>query len=874
MSPVARRIYRALLRLYPRELRDDVGEEMERLFGERYRDVRSLNRRLGIARLWLRTLADFGWNVPAAHLGGFSMDALLHDLRTACRSLLRRPAFLVVATLTLALGIGANAAIFGAVNRTLLEPLPYPSADRLIVVWGKTATSPQLSASYPELRDWRAGVHGIDRFAAWRGQSVNLTGDGEPERVSGAFVTGEFFPLLGAELILGRAFTVAEGEPGTAAPVAVLSERLWQRRFGGATDIVGRTLILNGRPRMVVGIARVGDGGPTAPYFDLSDVWLPLADFPNAHGLDRGQGELFVLGHLAPGVGITAAEHEVAALENRLASLYPDTQGGRTAWLQPLAELIVGPVRAPLLVLFAAVGIVLLISCVNVANLLIARATQREKELALRAALGAGRWRLVRQLLTESVLLGALGGGAGLLLSVGLLRLFSAIAPAELGFLPEGGIDHKVFAYGLAVSLVCGLAFGLWPAFRASRPDVTGVLKGQGAAGSRGRRFRDGLVVLEGALSVLLLVGAGLLLRSADARAHSDPGFRSDHVLSAELRLPPAKYAAPAQIAAFFHSLVERLEATPGIESAALVRATPFENEGGDPFTVEGEPVPPAGHEAYAQTNVITPGFFRTLDIPLLVGRDFSHDDTGDRPRVIVVNRFLAERVLGGAALGKRLLIKDYDGPLTIVGVVGDIRQRALDEAPQPQIYLCREQFPTIFTGIVVRTAGDPASLVPALRAAVWAVDKDQPVWRLRTMADLLEADRRPMRALGFLVTLFAAVAVALAGVGLYGVMATVTAQRTREIGIRLALGAPTGRVLRDLVGRGLALAAVAIVIGIAGALALGRLVAGTLYGVSPADPVALVVAPAIVVAISVIASWFPARRAARTDPARVLASE
>ena len=871
------RIYRTLLRLYPRAHRDDLGDEMALLFGERHRDERARRGRAGLARLWLRTLVDIGWNASLAHLaaieGAKMMDALLQDLRTALRSLLRRPGFLVVATITLALGVGANAAIFGAVHRVLLEPLPYPEPQRLVFVWARTAQSPQISASYPEIEDWRAEARSLDRLAAWRGQSVNLTGDGEPDRLTGAFVTAAFLPLVGAELILGRAFADAETEPGTSAPVAVIAEGLWQRKFGGADDVVGRTVVLNGRPRTIIGVARTGDAeAPTLALFSSTDVWLPIADFPNAHGLERGQSEIFAIGRLAPGVAIKAAEDDVQRVARRLAAAYPDTQGGRTAYLQPLVEALVGPVRSPLLLLFAAVGIVLLVSCVNVANLLIARSTEREKELAVRAALGAGRWRLIRQLITESTVLAAIGSALGLAVAVGLLRALVLLAPEAIGLPSDTGIDGAVFGYTLAVSFATGILFGLWPAFRASRPDVTGILKGQGAAGARGQRFRDGLVVVEAALSLLLLVGASLLLRSAALRAGAEPGFRTDHVLAAQLRLPADRYAQPARIAAFFRDLVARLEVIPGVESAALVRATPFDgNEARAAYAVAGSAALPDGEQPIAQTNIVTPAYFQTLGIPLRAGRTFTAADSDGRQHVAVVNALLADRAFGGDALGKDIRVKSFEGPLTIVGVVADVKHRSLSEPPMPQVYVSHEQFPMIFTGLVVRTAGDPASFAPAVRAAVRGVDSDQPVWRFRTMDELVEADRRPARALGFLVGIFAAIAVALSGIGLYGVIATATALRTREIGIRLALGAPAGRVLRDIVARGLVLAAIAVILGLAGALALGRLLAGLLFGVAPTDPTALASAAAIVVAVSLLASVIPARRAALTDPARVL---
>jgi putative ABC transport system permease protein len=882
MTPVPRAavaFYRALLRLYPRELREDVGDEMLALFRDRWREERGRGR-LALAGLVARTLLDVLRNAPAEWLRPdpekLTMDALLQDLRFAVRSLWRRPGFLVVAVLTLALGVGANTAIFGIVHATLLRPLPYPDEDRLVMVASTTETSRRSGTSYPELLDWRQHNRSFEALVPVRGQSVNLTGAGDPERLIGAFVGHQLLGVLGAPPLMGRDFRPEECEPATHEPVAILNYHFWQRRFGADPALLGTKLVLNGRSHTVIGI--VGpelhpDKDPPNGWFHDTDVWMPLPSFPNARGLERGQNELAILGKLRPGVTPQQAEADLTSITQAAAAIHPE-EVGRGAAVIPLRELFLGDVRPPILILFGAVGLVLLIACVNVANLLLARASQREKELAVRAALGAGRRRLVRQLLTESLLLGVFGGLAGLAVSVWALKAFVALAPASADLPSDVAIDVTVMLYTLAIALGTALLFGVVPALKASRPDVNGALKNAGPL-ARGHRFRDGLVIAEAALSLMLLVGAGLLLRSAMNFAQASPGFRTDHLLQFQFRLPPSKYATPDRIAAMFRAAQERLEAVPGVESAALARAAPFSgNQGGGRYTIVGQPPPPPGKEPAATTNLVSPGWFRTLGIPLLAGRDFDATDVLGAPPVAVINEWLARRAWPGEnPIGKRLHWKDT-GELTVIGVVGDIRHGSLSEEPQAQIYAAHAQFPMIFTAVVVRTVGDPLAAIPAVRQAIWSVDPEQPMWQLRSMEQSLERHRAPSRSLGLLTSIFAGVAVVLSGIGLYGVMSYAVAQRTREIGIRIALGAPAGRVIGDVVGRGMLLAAAAVVLGVLGAAALQTVLRGLLWGVGTMDPLAIGGAALVLLGVSFVAAYVPARRAARVDPVIALGAD
>jgi putative ABC transport system permease protein len=886
------RAYRLLLRAYPRAFRREFAAEMEAIFEERYAAARRRGSR-AVASLWLRsawdTLANSvperleQWRDPPPERSltppkGGLVDTLAQDLRYSVRSLAARPGFAAVTILTIAIGIGANAAIFGVVNAVLIEPLPFPAAERLVIVWGKTKSG-SLPASWPEYVDWREQTRSFEEMGVWRGQSVNLTGGEAPDRLIGSFVTASFLDLIGARAVLGRTLRPDETEVETSKPVAVLSHDAWTRRFGADPGILGRSLVLNGKPRTVVGVLgpEFGTGRfPFDAWFLATEVWLPVADFPN--GMARGQNELIVVARLRPGVSRAAAESDVSLVARRLEQAYPDAHAGRAVRVVPLRDEIAGPARTPLFVLLGAVGFVLLIACGNVANLLVTRAAQRQREMAMRAALGAARGRLVRQLLTESVVIAAAGGALGLALAFALLRGLLAIVPRGIGLPERIAIDPTVLLFTAVVALATALVFGLVPALQGSRPDLEMALReaGRTAAGVGGRRrLRDTLVVAEVALSLVLVVGAGLLLRTMHALGTADPGFRPERLLTMEFRVPPSKYQRPEQIAAFFRHILERMRAVPGVESVALVRAVPFSgNSGGSAYLVEGRPQEP-GTEPIAQTNIVSPGYFRLMGIPVLKGREFAETDTDRTTPVAVVSATFARQAWPDEeAIGRQFRYKGQDRPLTVIGVVGDVRHGSFTEPPRAQAYTAHEQDPKIFACVVARTAGEPLALARPIREAIWSIDPDQPVWKVRSMDSLLQSARGPARALGTLLGAFAAIAMFLAGVGLYGVLSGVVSQRTREIGIRVALGAPVERVIGLVVGRGMALTALAIALGLAGAAALSRLMASELFGVRPLDPPTFAAAAALLALVALAACYVPARRAARLDPVVALAEE
>jgi putative ABC transport system permease protein len=801
---------------------------------------------------------------------------LLMDVRHATRRLARTPGFTLGALAVLGIGLAANTAIFSVLNAVLLRPLPFAEADRLVMVWAHSERGDH-SASYPEFQDWREQSRSFAELAVWRGQSINLSGPGEPERLGGSFVSASFFPALGVGAALGRTFRPEETEPQTAAPVAMITHGLWQRRFGGDPAVIGRTLVLNGAGHTVVGVLPPEFAPGRAPFdswFMSSEVFVPAAYFPNKNGLERGQSEMLVVGRLKPGVSVETAQTDLAVVAKRLEQAYPDTQAGRGVRVVPLHKQVAGPLEAPLWVLQGGVVLVLLVACANVAHLLLARVAGRRRDLAIRAALGAGRRRLVRQLLIEAGVLTGLAALVGLLLAAWSIRGIEALIPPNV--VPgELRLDFRVLAFTFALSALTTLAFGLLPALQASRPEVMGLLR-DGARGTARARFRGALVVSEVSLSLVLLVGAGLLLRSAIALQRADPGFRPQRLLTMQFRLPPSKYAEPAQIAAFFRESLRRVQETPGVESAALARAIPFSGNGAqDAYRVEGQPEAPAGREPTTQTNIVSPEYFETLGIPLLRGRSFSQDDQPKTPPVIVVSATLARQAWPGAdPLGRRLWLKGTDRWYTVVGVVGDAKHFQLSDALTAQAYTTHEQDPRIFANFAVRTAGEPQDLAAAVRQAIWSVDKDQPVWAVRSMEELLTRSRGPARALGVLVGLFALVALVLAVVGTYGVISYLAGQRTHEIGVRMALGARERDVLRLVMRQALRWAALGVGLGALCALGATRALDSLLFGVGTADPVTFLSVSLLLPAVLLLASLAPAWRAARLDPCRALRHE
>jgi predicted permease len=797
---------------------------------------------------------------------------LWQDLRYGLRTLVKNPGFTTVAVIALALGIGANSAIFSVVNAVLLRPLPYKDPDRLVMVWEDDTKGgyPRDTPAAANYIDWRDQNRVFEGMAALADQSFNLTGVGEPERIEGKRVSASLFTLLGVEPQLGRAFLPEEDAPG-GNRVVILSHGLWQRRFGSDMKIIGQPLTLNGESFTVVGVMPPDFQFPSRE----AELWVPLA-LSSKEAASRGRHYLEVLARLKPGVTLQQAQAEMTTIAIRLQQQYPAQNTDLGAVVTSLHEHVAGDIKPALLVLLGAVGFVLLVACANVANLLLARAAVRQKEIAIRVALGASRLRLIRQFLTESILLAALGGGVGLLLSLWGVSLLQSFIPESISQVKAVTLDGRVLVFTLLVSLLTGLIFGLAPATQASNFNLNETLKEGGrdsAAGSRGNRLRGLLVITEVAVSLLLLIGAGLLINSFLRLRHVEPGFRTDNLLTMKVVLPKLKYPNQARRSAFYTDLLHRVEALPGVKSAAVTTNLPLYRQGNSTsITIEGRPDPAPGQEPIVVTRVISPHYFQTMSIQLSQGRDFSEQDRADSPAVLVISETMARKFWPGEdPVGKRISVgkpESADDWITIVGVVKDVRQFELTAAPKPQMYLSYEQA-SFFepNDLVVRTEVAPLSLAATVRKTVWEVDKDQPVSDIRTMEDILSESMARQRFSMLLLGIFAAVALVLAAVGIYGVMSYSVAQRTREIGLRMALGAQRSDVLKLVVGEGLKLVLIGVVFGLIAAFILTRVMASLLFGVSATDPTTFVAISLVLISVAVLASYIPARRATRVDP-------
>jgi putative ABC transport system permease protein len=887
-------LVRALVRLYPRAFREAFGEEIAQFMRDRSREPRYRAGWRGRAALAAHLIGDTTRAAARARLHDASararaashprerdprpenrMDNVLQDLHFSIRMLRRRPGFALVAMLTIMLGIGANTAIFSVVNAVLLRPLPYPAAERLVVIWGTRGEEKQAMIPVADMADLQERNRSLDDIGIVRIQSVNLTGLTEPDRLVGNFVSAQTLRLLGARMSLGRGFTPNEAPMSAAGQrVAVLSNAAWQTRFGSDPGVIGRTLTLNGSPHVVIGI-----GAPDfRDAFGPIDVWLPVSSAPNASWFTRGAGNIWAIGRLRPGLSVTDAQRDLAGVASQLAKEYPKSNAGTGINVMSLRDNLVGGVRPILIMVLVFVALVLLIACANVANLHLARAATRQREMALRAALGARRSRIVRQLLTESLVISTVGGGLGLLLARWSVQVLVAAVPGGLPLFGEVGIEPRVLLFAAGITIASGLLFGAAPAIHGAQTDLSDSLKLRASEAKGGRRIdiRDAFVVFQLALCIVLLVGAGLLTRSLSRLAGVDPGFDSRNVLTAEFRLPAVKYKDSLMVREFMQRVIGEIRSVPGVRTAALVSNVPLSgNFGHTTYLPAGQPTPSEGSVPSTQYNTVTSGFFRTLGIPLQQGRDFDdRDRTGAEP-VVIVNSELARRAWPNESpLSKRLTLPEAGVAATVIGVVASIKQYTLGESVEPQLYVATPQFGGIFSSVVVRTDGDPMQVAKALRSAIWTVDPDQPVWKIRSLESLVVRDTAGRRFTMLLTGAFAALALLLATVGVYGVMSFAVTQRTREVGIRMALGGRRRDVISMVLGRGLRVVGIAMVLGIIAALGASRLMQAMLFGIGPSDAVTFVSVPALLALVACIACYLPARRAARVNPMIALQSE
>ena len=803
------------------------------------------------------------------------MQKLLQDVRYALRTLMKNPGFALIAIVTLALGIGANTAIFSVVNGVLLKPLPYRNPEQLIRVFERSERQPRFPMAQGNFQDYREQNTTLSGLALYTRHDMELSQDDKPERLAALGVTAGFFELLGVQPLLGREFRRDDELPGNGS-VVILSHALWQRRFNSDSQIVGKGITLSGQPYTVVGVMppgvqHVGGDYRSMPHGESVDLWGPLELKPQA---GRGAHFCNAIGRMKPGVTIAQAEAAFNVIADRLAQQYPRTNEGWRIAVRPLHEEIVGRAQTTLLVLFGAVFFVLLIVCVNVANLLLARATVREREVAVRAALGAGRWRIVRQLLTESVLLAVLGGAAGVLLAKWLTAALSVLGQEQLPRLQAVTLDGRILLFTLALTLLTGVLFGLAPALQAGQLNLNEVLKEGGRSGGashRQRRLRDALVIAEVALALVLLVGAGLLLRSFWKLQQTDPGFNQQRVLTASLTLPRARYGDALKVSAFQQQLLERVNALPGVQSAGLTSDLPWtgydENAG---FSIEGKTFS-SNEEPSARYHHVSSEYFRTIGVPLIAGRFFGPEDRPGTPDVVLINRAMAERYWPGEdAVGKRFTFsskpteKDW---YTVVGVVGDVKDFPYSPATEPAFYWGLTQEPTPETILAVRSNADPLQLVEALRGEIRALDKDLPLAEVKTLEAIAVKAVAGQRFTLWLVGVFALTALLLAAIGIYSVLSYLVAQRTHEIGIRMALGAKRRDVLRLLIGQGMALAFLGVTFGLLASFGLTRLLKNLLFNVSATDPVTFAAIALILITVALLACYIPARRATKVDP-------
>ncbi len=792
---------------------------------------------------------------------------LIQDLRFATRMLLQNPGFTAVAVVTLALGIGANTMIFSVVNAVLLRPLPFPDSARLVRMSESHAknTANFTYATFLDLGNENESVRDIAGARFW---SDNLSDGGEPEQVSSMLVSANFFQALGVVPQLGRTFLPEEDRPG-GDRVAVISHGLWQRRYGADPDLIGKSIKFGGIERTVIGVMPPGFQSNVL-FSGQYDLWLPLV--PDGVLRDNRRSHLLaVIARLKPGATLAQAQAELATIARGIEQQHPGVDdpdlGVAVVGLQ---ERMVAPIRPALFVLMCAVACVILIACANVANLLLARAAAREREMAIRLALGASRWRITRQLLTESALLALAGGAAGLLLAVWGVDSIIALAPANLPRINEVRIDGSVLGFTLIASLLTGILFGIAPALQLPRMSIQEVVKdgGRGSTATRRRWLRHCLVVSEVAIALVLLIGGGLLINSFWRLLQVDRGFNAQNVLTVNLTL--SRFSTSEQQVAILREVLERVAQVPGVRSVGLTSTLPTRGGPATDFVIEGRPPVEVGDEPSADIRIVDPNYFRTMGISLRAGRWLGNGDTPNAPKVMVINENMARRFWPDEdPIGRRVTMRDWGPPLTgeIVGVAGDVKADGLDSETRPMIYWPYTQFPVIFNSIVVRTEGDPLSLVGPIKSQIWFVDPVQPVSSVESMEQVLATSVAPRRFNMLLTGIFAAVALALAAVGIYGVISYTVSQRTNEIGIRVAMGAQSSDVLKLVVGQGVTLALIGVGLGLAAAAGLTRLMSSLLFGVSPTDGATFVSISVLLMAVALAACVVPARRATKVDP-------
>ncbi len=857
-------LYDILLRLYPASFRNEYGQEMRGIFAQR----RCQARGLGVPALWMTTIFEVLTNALAVH-----WDILRQDLRYTSRTLARTPGFTLTAILVVALGVGANTAVFTVTDFVLIRPLPFPQSERLVKLRERLPGYTDMELSPATYRDWKRMSHSFEAMGAYVRNSMNLVGEGDPERLEAAAVTSDLFPLLGIQPMAGRMFTSDDERTGAPGRVLV-SYGLWQAVLGGDANVIGRKVILDGAPFTVIGIM------PRDFYFPsrTMDLWTPL-QFPNDAFQDRNDNYLDVVAKLRPGVTPEAARAEMAVITAQLEHQYPRENKQHGATLNRLRDEISDRSRLLLQALAGAAICVLLIACANLANLLLARGLARQKELAVRAALGAGRERLVRQLVTESLALAALGGVLGVTGALGAIPLLAKLVPTSLPIAEAPTVDWRVLTFAALVTFVTGIAFGIIPALRAGRVDLSGLREGVRAGGGRRERLRSALVIAEVMASVVLLVSAGLLMRALWRLQATDPGFRADGVLTVRTWLPMPKYENVAAREGFYTQVLSGVRQLPGVSGAAYISFLPMAMGGGVwPVSIDQE-ILDRGRANSASLRFVTPGFFATMGIPLHLGRDVSEADAADRQFVAAVSQSFVRRYWPDQnPLGRHFRFGEHDR--MVVGVVGDVLVRGLDRSSEPQVYLPYKQSDSVSEGfytpkdLVLRSSAAPGLLMPAIRRIIRSADREQPISDVRTMGEIVE-DTTAARELQLRVlAAFAAVAILLAGIGIHGLLSFAVSQRLHEIGVRIALGASSGDVLRMVLRQGVALAAAGVMLGVMLAYAAGRSMEALLVGVEPGDTATFLGAIGLCMLMTLLGSLAPAARAVHVDPIAVMRNE